>query len=1620
MANFAELLIQVLMPLKTYHMERWMQVKSILAQCLHISVGLMYLCRSNACHLQSLVEMLYLPYPDLRKNVLDLLYKIFDISIPEWTDDFSIALNSSDPSALKPSWQLYEGYIVAEGLDVLPYSSKDRTNLVYNYHALLVLVFVNCGLLEALSEVIVTSEVNLAVRTTVFLGEFIYMGGNWASKLPAAIGIHRYGIALKRDTSCWPAGKQRRTTSLLYQFFIVHRAYLIQHGGHLVPNQHRCKKSSISLFAYALTTSALVLPLNSLIHPQIPMRCQVICSQFGLAIYQNDHQARRRFVEWAQNKIAVVPDFHKRILFSDEAHFWLNGYVNKQNCHIWSEANPQVYVETQLHPEKLTVWCALWAGGIIGPYFFKNDEGHNVTVNGDRYRAMITNFFIPELNNHDVQELWFQQDGATCHTAHARIDLLKDTFGEPLFSRFGPVNWPPRSCDLTPLDYFLWGYVKSLVYADKPQALDHLEHNILRVIVNIRPQMLEKVIENWTSRLDYIRASRGSPMPEIIFKIQATAALTCLFRIHELKKKGAVPNSLVLSNLLHICNPDREKKGFFVGTVNKIKLWKYLKQEMTNGIDQAIRDTLVLSKDYQCWDWDLIDCILKNPSDSFKRLEDTNHRTFIKKLLQFFKPSSKEFSEMEFDKENGRSICVTGCHLLEFFLELDEIKAQEYLDDFLNDLNNCFVQLTKDGDRLNSILSPIKVSSTFSQIYFLFIGKLSSTHKGCKFLNRCSTFQSLFHLVSVTNQDIYIKLIVSSLDYTKEGFSRAILTKVLTGTEEATRLYATNFLLILLRAKLPDYRKWAIEVLVYQLHDSSKLVSAAALDILDEACTIQENLEALISLRPSLLQLGDKGLLLLVRYLSVQSGFNFLQESNFLCCELERWQQVYNYKYVKVVEDLLNEAFTHHRRGIEGTYGRRSSDMSHSVRNVYLPPHMYGQLVQHAEGVKVLQNNGVLPELFHNIRYPNFSTDMAILHLKASLWAVGHIGSYSLGLRIIIKENLILNIVDLAASAPVFAVRGTCYFVLGLLSSTIEGADALREYGWETVQRNHEEKWPLIKEEFLIDASQMARKSTWSFSSMSSDWPLGALPTSLSFIVRTSQFDLTRSQSQISNTSTEDILQNSCINLQTHYNSFADPDSTSNNSRPRSSSDCQTDTKENALSQVAESSSWDALNSYSSFTLPVDFKRYTKRRSISTSEVEIKTFDFRTESNVEEVDENEVTNSKVAFFHADEDLPEPKQHSLSHSNVHPVASESSINSSKSSDGCVERPSLLKQLSRGHSLHLHSPVSPDKPSSLLLTSARDALGYATLKDIQRRRVNSLSFHDASSTQVDVSLRYLKSQSLDADSAKVFNVPNDLLFTQTEEDSIKSRNLSQDTDTVESRFIGLCLPSNLDFILHVPKHSDEPESEIEIVPPKSDAATNSKDPDSAFEFHSEDNCISNHSFADKRSLQRTIIDEESEEQSSVTVKSNEDSICKKILPLERSNSVKATRGLLATDHIILNHGQVTWITPELAPPLLTTTPHQQEDVSALDRFNVHRCPTRQVFSGTMLELVTMQATVRYLYHSATAATEARQASEDNFCHFPLLGKWKVPEIVTAKIIDHLQSLEDKVTKKISRFL
>ena len=137
--------------------------------------------------------------------------------------------------------------------------------------------------------------------------------------------------------------------------------------------------------------------------------------------------------------------------------------------------------------------------GIIKKNFVDENDRY-VTVNGERYRALLEDYLWPELDELDINDMWFQQDVATSHTERVKIDLLKGKFGEHVDSRNGPVEWPPLSCDLTPLDFFLWGHIKSLVYANKPATLDDLKDNIQRKIVDVPVEMCARVVENWVQR----------------------------------------------------------------------------------------------------------------------------------------------------------------------------------------------------------------------------------------------------------------------------------------------------------------------------------------------------------------------------------------------------------------------------------------------------------------------------------------------------------------------------------------------------------------------------------------------------------------------------------------------------------------------------------------------------------------------------------------------------------------------------------------------------------------------------------------------------------------------------------------------------------------------------------------------------------------------------------------------------------------------------------------------------------------------------------------------------------------------------------------------------------------
>lgn len=539
-------------------------------------------------------------------------------------------------------------------------------------------------------------------------------------------------------------------------------------------------------------------------------------------------------------------------------------------------------------------------------------------------------------------------------------------------------------------------------------------------------------------------------------------------------------------------------------------------------------------------------------------MSSQHYRSFLKKLVNFFKPSFNQYSSIDINNERCRQLCKTGCNLVDFLSESSEPKAVEYLEDLLDDIS---MSMHCDPDSHNSynsgsmnseaisnntssagtplgpmmphpeinILSSSKLISTMSSTYFIFIGRLSSSRKGYQMLEKSSIMKLIDNLtrtsmLATSPAEVYVRLIISCFDYNKKfNGSREILEKFLFHhPEENVRIFATNFLRVLLRTNVPDFAVWAMELLVRLLDSPIRVVHHTAADILDEACDLDENLEGLVALKQVmnsknepeqvlkiLRSAGDAGILLLCRYASSPNGLRYLIETprQRLSCpldsvlsnrqdhqsltgslssnnnstgsskhesiikiesefdaELNRWQRVFNYRYVKLVEDVLNNSLTYHQKGEDGKYGRRIDRVNPMTKNSYLPPHLYGQLSLHPEGIEIIQSRNLLKPIYETIKNPPTDLDhseMSLLRVKAALWILGHVGSSETGYQTLDNSReLIRLITGIARDANVLSLRGTAFYVLGLLGSTEEGAEEMKEYGW-IVQHESQVALPL-------------------------------------------------------------------------------------------------------------------------------------------------------------------------------------------------------------------------------------------------------------------------------------------------------------------------------------------------------------------------------------------------------------------------------------------------------------------------------------------------------------------------------------------------------------------------------
>jgi hypothetical protein len=228
---------------------------------------------------------------------------------------------------------------------------------------------------------------------------------------------------------------------------------------------------------------------------------------------EKDLPMRLEFARRCIAEIAKGDDWLPRILWSDEAHFHLHGGVNSHNAVIWAEENPHQVLQTPLHDEYVTVWCGFTADFIIGPYFFERPSSHGftpLTVNGSRYYTMLAQFVVPALNSrHCLPGIIFQQDGAPPHIQTDVINLLRREFNGSVISRGFDLSWPPRSPDLSPADFFLWGLLKSKVYLKSPKNIEELKAAIQLSVRSIEKDQFRSAVSAFVTRIVLVSEVSG-------------------------------------------------------------------------------------------------------------------------------------------------------------------------------------------------------------------------------------------------------------------------------------------------------------------------------------------------------------------------------------------------------------------------------------------------------------------------------------------------------------------------------------------------------------------------------------------------------------------------------------------------------------------------------------------------------------------------------------------------------------------------------------------------------------------------------------------------------------------------------------------------------------------------------------------------------------------------------------------------------------------------------------------------------------------------------------------------------------------------------------------------------
>ena len=212
-------------------------------------------------------------------------------------------------------------------------------------------------------------------------------------------------------------------------------------------------------------------------------------------LYDADPDRRIEFCEGVMRLTEQRPDFYTQIVFSDEATFTLQGTVNKHNLHYYSREKPDTYLPQPVNSVSLKVWIMMNGEGVKGLHITQQ------TINGEYYyREILESIVWPYFRHRRLKV--FQQDGAPPHYYGRCRQFLDERLNERWIGRRGSLmEFPPRSPDLTPLDYWLWSYLKDNVYKTKQANIQQLEESIRTSIEDIPLQFFSNAIAAFPKRI---------------------------------------------------------------------------------------------------------------------------------------------------------------------------------------------------------------------------------------------------------------------------------------------------------------------------------------------------------------------------------------------------------------------------------------------------------------------------------------------------------------------------------------------------------------------------------------------------------------------------------------------------------------------------------------------------------------------------------------------------------------------------------------------------------------------------------------------------------------------------------------------------------------------------------------------------------------------------------------------------------------------------------------------------------------------------------------------------------------------------------------------------------------